>query len=42
MRKNFIGRKRMHDFLKVVRDVIVTAIGMVVGLYIFNWLLINL
>lgn len=30
----------MVELLKIVRDVIVTAIGMVVGLYVFNELLI--
>lgn len=30
----------MVEILKIVRDVIVTATGMVVGLYMFNELLI--
>ena len=30
----------MLELLKIVRDVIVTATGMVVGLYMFNELLI--
>ena len=30
----------MLELLKIVRDVIVTATGMVVGLYVFNKLLI--
>lgn len=30
----------MVDLLKIIRDVIVTATGMVVGLYVFNELLI--
>ena len=30
----------MLELLKIVRDVIVTATGMVVGLYVFNAMLI--
>ena len=30
----------MVELLKIVRDVIVTATGMVVGLYVFNGMLI--
>ena len=30
----------MLELLKIVRDVIVTATGMVVGLYVFNEMLI--